>query len=314
MIGTITLNPSVDQDLTVPKLVKDDAIRASKVEWFAAGKGVNVSRVIHELGGKSCAFGFVGGLPGQMLTHWLDQAGIPHRFVSITGDTRINTTITDWSDRSQTHVRVPGPRVSKADQHRLRETLTRLRPAPAFWALGGSLPRGVPVDFYRRLINRLERTGARCVLDTDDEALTEGLDATPFMIKPNEHEFERLTGVRPTTDRTIARAGRRLVDRGTEVVLVTLGPRGAVVVTRDDLFRVNTPRVQVKSKIGAGDSTIAGTLVALEKGIPLREAVRYGIAAGTAAVLTGGTKLCERREVEQLLPRIHVVPLPTVLA
>lgn len=306
MIGTITLNPSVDQDVTIPKLVKDDAIRARKVEWFAAGKGVNVSRVVHELGGKGCSFGFIGGLPGQMLTRWLDQAGICHRFVSIDGDTRINTTLTDLSDRSQTHVRVPGPRVTAADRQKLRRGLLAYRPRPNFWALGGSLPPGVPDGFYRQLINLLERTGAQCVLDTDEEALMEGLGATPFLIKPNEHEFERLTGVRPATDRVIARAARRLVEKGTGVVMVTLGPRGAVVVTRDDVFRVNTPRVQVKSKIGAGDSTIAGLLVALERGANLREAARYGIAAGTAAVLTEGTQLCERRQVERLLPRVKI--------
>ena len=126
------------------------------------------------------------------------------------------------------------------------------------------------------------------------------------MIKPNEYEFERLTGQAADTDQHIVKAARRIVDRGTQVVMVTLGPRGAVVITAEDQFRVNTPAVEVKSKVGAGDSTVAGCLVALERGATLRDAVRYGIAAGTAAVLTEGTRMCERREVERLLPQIEI--------
>lgn len=309
MIATLTLNPSVDQHLTVRKLEKDDALRAVEVEWYAGGKGVNVARVIHELGGKTCAFGFVGGFPGKMLTSWLDRAGLPHRFTELEGDTRINTTITDLSDRTQTHVRVAGPRVRRKDLARLTQAVSRLKPVPKYWALGGSLPPGAPNNFYRKLIHKLEAAGAQCALDTDDEALHEGLDATPFLIKPNEHEFERLTGVKAGSDAKIVAAARKVVAKGTAVVMVSLGPRGAVVVSKDDVFRVNTPRVKVKSKVGAGDSTIAGTLVALERGASLREAVRCGVAAGTAAVLTEGTQLCDRRQVKRIFPRITVVSL-----
>lgn len=309
MIGTITLNPSVDQHLTVRRLVKDDALRAEEVSWHAGGKGINVARVVHALGGRGCAFGLVGGFPGRMLAQWLGDAGIPHRLTPIAGDTRINTTIADRRDGTQTHLRAPGPRVTPRDLDRLTAALLAYRPAPRFWVLGGSLPPGAPATCYRQLINRLEATGAQCVLDTDDEALTAGLDATPFLIKPNEHEFQRLTGRRAGSDRRIAAAARRVVARGTQVVMVTLGPRGAIVVTAAEAFRVTTPRVVVKSLVGAGDSTVAGTLVALERGWPLREAVRYGVAAGTAAVLTPGTMLCERRAVERILPRIAVGPL-----
>src|SRR3989338_4330904 len=109
MIATLTLNPSVDQHLTVQRLKKDDALRAVAVERYAGGKGINVTRVVHGLGGKGRAYGFVGGFPGQMLVRWLDDAGIRHAFQAIAGDTRINTTITDLSDRTQTHIRAAGP-------------------------------------------------------------------------------------------------------------------------------------------------------------------------------------------------------------
>ncbi len=309
MIGTITLNPSVDQHLLVEKFVKDDAIRAVSVRWFAGGKGINVSRVVHELGGEGRAFGFIGGFPGKMLTSWLDSAGIVHHFVDIEGDTRINTTVTDLHDMTQTHIRVKGPQVTALELKELSRRLLLFPNPPVFWVMGGSLPPGAPEDFYKNLIEDLEATGAKCVLDTDDEALTLGLDATPFMIKPNEHEFERLTGEPADTDAHIVEAARRIVKKGTGVVITTLGPRGAVVVTQDDAFRVNTPHVVPKSRVGAGDSTVAGTLIALEQGASLREAVRYGVAAGTAAVLTEGTRLCERSEVDRILPRIEAVSL-----
>lgn len=309
MIATLTLNPSVDQHLTVKRLVKDDALRAVSVERYAGGKGVNVARVVHELGGRGRAFGFVGGFPGQMLTRWLEEAGIPQTFRRIRGDTRINTTITDLSDQTQTHIRAAGPRVTARDLAALTRQLLRVRPRPRFWVLGGSLPPGAPDDFYEHVINRLESIGCQCVLDADDEALVEGLDATPFLIKPNEHEFERLTGQRADSERHIVQAARAIVAKGTEVVMVTLGARGALVVTRNEALRVTTPKVTVQSKVGAGDSTIAGTLVALERGQPLATAVRYGIAAGTAAVLTPGTALCDRRHVARLYPRIRVQAL-----
>ncbi|MCM8794283.1 MAG: 1-phosphofructokinase [Candidatus Omnitrophica bacterium] len=309
MIGTITLNPSVDQHMAVRKFLKDDAMRAVSVERFAGGKGINVSRVVHELGGETCAFGFIGGSSGQMLARWLDEAGIAHLFVEIGGETRINMTVTDLSDRTQSHIRMKGPSVSREELDRLTRQVAAAAPGAARWALGGSLPPGVPDDFYRRLIQMLEDSGAQCVLDTDDEALTAGLDATPFMIKPNEYEFERLTGEPADTDDRIVRAAGKLVRKGIQVVMTTLGPRGAVVVTEGEAFRINTPPVEVKSKVGAGDSTIAGFLVGLERGLSLREAARYGIAAGTAAVLTEGTTLCERKEVERIFPQIQAVSL-----
>ncbi len=309
MIATLTMNPSVDHYLRVHKLTKDDAIRIQGDQWFAGGKGVNVSRVVHELGGRSCAFGLTGGMTGRMLTHWLDRAGIRQRFTEITNETRINTTITDLSDRTQTHLRAPGPKVTGAELKRLCAQMHSLKEKPSFWVLAGSLPPGVPSDFYRRQIVRLKKAGVRCVLDSDDQALVRGVQAAPFMIKPNEHEFKRLTGKACGSDSQIVAAARALIKKGITLVLVTLGARGAVAVTAQEAFRVKAPPVKPLSRVGAGDSTIAGCLLALEKGATIQKAVCYGVAAGTAAVLTEGTTLCSRREVERLFPLVHAVSI-----
>lgn len=310
MIATLTMNPSVDHYLKVHQLIKDDAIRSQGDQWFAGGKGINVSRVVHELGGRSCAFGLTGGMPGRMLTHWLDRAGIQHQFTEIQNETRINTTINDLSDNTQTHLRALGPKVSADELKRLCVQLDEFPEAPSFWVLAGSLPPGVPADFYRQLIFRLKKAGVRCVLDSDDQPLALGLEAAPFMIKPNEHEFQRLTGQSPDTEPQIIVAARRLIQKGVTLVLVTLGARGAVAVTEKEAFRVSAPPVKPRSRVGAGDSTIAGCLLALERGAAIPEAVCHGIAAGTAAVLTEGTTLCDRREVERLFPLVHAVPIP----
>ncbi len=310
MIATLTMNPSVDHYLKVLQLIKDDAIRVQGDQWFAGGKGVNVSRVVHELGGSSCAFGLTGGMPGRMLTHWLDRAGIPHQFTQIRNETRMNTTINDLSDNTQTHLRALGPEVAADELERLCAQLDAFSETPSFWVLAGSLPPGVPPDFYRQRILHFKKAGIRCVLDSDDEALVLGLEAAPFMIKPNEHEFQRLTGQSPDTEPHIIAAARSLIRKGVTLVLVTLGARGAVAVTEKEAFRVNAPPVTPRSRVGAGDSTIAGCLLALERGAAIPEAVCHGIAAGTAAVLSEGTTLCERSEVERLFPLVHAVPIP----
>lgn len=223
MIGTVTINPSIDQHILIDRLVKDDAIRAREIRRDPGGKGINVSRVIKEL--------------------------------------------------------------------------------------GGSLPPGVPGDFYARLITALQQRGAQCLLDADDEPLKLGLQAKPYLIKPNEHEFARLVGRPLPTEQSLIKAASEVIAGGVQVVAITLGRKGAVIVTQDVALHVTSPDVEVKSKVGAGDSFLAGFVFALSQGQSLESAVRLGTAAGTAAVMHEGTQLCRREDVEQLVGQITVKPL-----
>ncbi len=306
MIGTITLNPSIDQHITVRNLVKDDANRALSITRYPGGKGVNVSKVIRELGGETKAYTIIAGTAGLLLTELVRKLDFPMAPMKINGDTRINTILTDVQDKTQTRISAPGPRVSEKDVRSFLKRLVAARPRPALWAFGGSLSAGMKAATYRDFIHVLQRQGVRCILDTDNEALKLGLEAEPFMIKPNEFEMQRLVGRRLSTVREYLSAARHLADRGVGVVVVSLGSRGALFVTLNDAFHVLTPKVSVKSKVGAGDSLIGGFALGLVKGHSLRDAARLGIAASTSAVMREAPRLCLRSDIAGLMPRIHI--------
>jgi 1-phosphofructokinase len=306
MIATLTLNPSVDRNIIVDNLGKDDTNRALGFWDTAGGKGLNVSKVVKELGGRTAAFSFAGGAVGR---YWLELAGrigVSLKITPVRGMTRLNIVLTDRDDHTQTRVSLPGPVVLASELERLKKALFRLRPKPAFCVLGGSLSRGMKVSTYRTLIAEFEKRGVSCVLDADGAALKEGIRAVPFMVKPNEHEMERLFGRRMNSLKDYLRAAQTLVERGVGLVVVSLGKRGALFADPKEAFHVSTPVVTVKSKIGAGDSLIGGVLVGLERGMPLERAARLGVAASTSAVMREAPRLCRRSDIPGLLRRVRI--------
>ena len=306
MIYTITLNPSVDQHITIPKLVKDDAIRALSSQQYPGGKGINVSRGLSLLGCGTKVFTVRGGCSGYILRDLLEKSEIGCAFVEVLGETRINVILTDLSDRSQTRVSLPGPEVGSTAMKAMMEKIAVADPRPHFWVLGGSLPPSSPPGTYANIIGYLKSKGEKCVLDADGDALEEGVKAKPFMIKPNEFELERLTGRKLKDDNQVFQAAAQLCHDGVEIVAVTLGARGALVATRKECYRLEAPIVEVKSKVGAGDSFIAGFLVATVSGKSIQEAFVDAVAAGTAAVIHEGTQLYAREDFEKIKPLVKV--------
>lgn len=308
-IGTVTVNPSIDQHISIDKLVKDDALRAREARRDPGGKGINVSRAVQELGGRSVAFGISGGCAGYMLKSLMAEKEIPFEAVELPQESRINVIITDRSDGTQTRISAIGPRMSLADIDLLVDKILAHKPTPEWWVLGGSLPPGAPNDLYVRLIRELQGRGAKCLLDADDEVFKLGVQANPYLIKPNEYEFERLVGRSLPDEGALLQAAREVAVRGVQVVALTLGRKGALVVTPNQAFRASTPPVEVKSKVGAGDSFLAGCVLALSQGRPLEEALRLAMAAGAAAVMNDGTQLCRRQDVERLVPQVTIEPV-----
>ena len=252
MIGTITLNPSIDQHILVPDFVKDDANRATKIIETPGGKGINVSKVIRELGGQTHAFALLGGLTGQRIRELVKKLDFPLTSVAIKGNTRVNTVISDLKDKTQSRISAPGPEMQTRDILRLERVLCRFRPKPRFWAFGGSLAPGMPVSTYRDLIRCLQKRGVPCILDADNEGLKIGLSANPFMIKPNEFELERLVGRKMHSMKDFLSAARHLVDLyRIHLVSVSLGAKGALFVTSEEAFHASAPVVKVRSKVGA---------------------------------------------------------------
>ena len=309
MIGTVTINPSIDQHIVIDKLVKDDTLHAREIWRDPGGKGINVSRVIKELGGETAAFGIVGGCGGYMLKSLMTERGIKFESVEVLGETRINVIMTDRSVRTQTRISVPGPRMTLADIEQFMDKIANFEPFPDWWVVGGSLPSDVPQDFYSKLIHILQKRGAKCLLDTDNEALRIGLESKPYLIKPNEYEFARLAGRELPDEQSLIQAAREIISRGIKLVAITLGKKGALVVSREQAFRAVSPAIEVKSKVGAGDSFLAGCVLALSRNAAIEEVIRLGMAAGTAAVMNEGTRLCRREDVEKLLPQIKIEKL-----
>ncbi len=309
MIGTITLNPSIDQRWLLDGLVKDDANRAKGVNETAGGKGINVSKVVRELGGKTRAYALLGGLTGDLLKELAKPLDFPIHAIQIHGKTRMNTILTDLKDKTHTRISAPGPKVSSFHLERFVKLLLASKPKPSFWVFGGSLPQGLPESSYRDLIGVLQKNGIPCVLDADDRALRLGLEAKPFMIKPNEFEMRRLCGKKLSTIKEYHQEASKIVQQGIRLVIVSLAARGAIFVTADRSFYIHSPHVVVKNYLGAGDSLIGGMVFGLETGLSFEEAAKNGIAASTSAVMRQAPRLCQKEDMSGILKRLKIVYL-----
>jgi len=306
LIATLTLNPSLDQHIMVDGLVVDGTNRWSRLNRYAGGKGIDVSRAIHEMRGKTIAYGFVGGDAGRTLEILLDEEGVPCSFTPIQGETRTNFIITDTKNSQQTRIDAPGPHISGRDWERFRSKMLRIRPNPALIVAGGSVPPGIPNDVYHIIITEARSFGIRTILDSEGQWLAEGIKAKPYLIKPNVEEAEGLLNRELSTEEAIVKAALDLVEMGIEIVVVSRGRDGIIAATENQVLKVVSPPVKVRSTVGAGDCTIAGLALKLASKEPLWEACRLAVAMGTAAVLTPGTELAHRADVERLLPQIKV--------
>ncbi len=306
MIATVTLNPSLDKIVTVEELVIDEANRWTSLRLDPGGKGVNVSRVIHELGGDTVAYGFMGGIDGETLKHLLKQQEVPFDFTSIKGDIRSNFIISDLETHRQTRIDAPGPRIMRHELQKLIQKVTHIHPKPDFIVFAGSVPPGIPADIYRQLIDRAKNSGIKTVLDSDDAWLKEGIEAKPNVIKPNVHEAEELLGTELRDEAAIVEAVKTLVKRGIEIATISRSKHGLIVANGEKVLKATPPKVEIRSTVGAGDSAIAGLVLKLSQGHGIDEASRWAVAAGTAATLTPGTELCRREDVERLLPQVKI--------
>jgi 6-phosphofructokinase 2 len=310
MIATITLNPSMDEHIMVHGLVVEETNRWVRLHRYAGGKGIDVSRAIHEMGGMTTAYGFIGGPDGRTVEILLDEEGVLFSFTPIKQETRTNIIITDTKTHQQTRIGAPGPHISQRELERFLKKLRGIRPSPNLITVGGSVPPGVQGSIYYDIVMDAKGRGVRTILDAADQWLEEGLKAKPYLIKPNVHEAEALLKRELPTEEAIIEAVLDLREMGIEVVVISRGKDGIIAATKGSLFKVSPPSVKVRSAVGAGDCTIAGLALKLAYGEPFIEACRLAVAMGTAVVLTPGTGLCRRADVERLLPQIKVWEIP----
>jgi 1-phosphofructokinase family hexose kinase len=255
------------------------------------------------------ALGFIGGHNGQIMVDLLKKEGVTCYFTPIAQETRRNLIIGTIARGTQTMLNSRGPLVTKEEWKAFLTHVRLLDLRDSYVVLSGSLPRGVSVDAYRQIITLVQNRGARVVLDTDGPALKLGLEARPFAMKPNLNELRRLTGMALRSERTILAAAAHLHRTGIEIVLVSMGCRGLLMVSATHCYRAVPPTVRVRSTVGAGDSAVAGFVCTHAGGKTLEDCARFATAAGTAATLAPGNQLCRLRDVQRLAPLVRLQPI-----
>ena len=308
-IVTLTMNPAIDVSASVDYVIPDHKLRCGAPTYEPGGGGINVARAIRRLGGATQAWFPAGGPAGALLGALLDGEGVPYRAVPIAGWTRENTNITERVTRRQFRFVMPGPMLAEREWQGILEALGALDPAPRFLVASGSLPPGVPADFYAQLARRLSGRGVRLVLDTSGEPLRRAIATGVYLLKPSLREFEELTGEGGCEESRLPVLGRRLIDEGCcEILILSLGARGVFWMSAAARGRLAAPAVPVRSSVGAGDSMVAGVVLSLARGRALADAITFGVAAGAASVMNPGTELCRAEDVERLYGEMAGAP------
>jgi len=299
-IVTLTMNPALDIATSTDRVVPTHKLRCAPPRYDPGGGGINVARAVHALGGDTAAIFPVGGPAGEMIHHLLDQEGVRHHPIAIAGFTRESLAVEDRQSGEQFRFILPGPKVSDADQERCLDQLSAAAAAADFIVASGSLPLGVPEDFYSRVAGLAQKLGRRLVLDTSGAALKQAGHGI-YLLKPSLRELQDLAGAEIRTECEQEQAAREVIAQGrSEIVVLSLGAEGALLVTAEECERFAAIPVEARSTVGAGDSMLAGIVLGLSRALPLRKAVRFGLAAGAAALLGSGTELCQRSDVERL--------------
>lgn len=303
MIHTVTVNPALDITYRIPAFQFDDTTRARTVLRAAGGKGVNVSRVVTRLGHPTVAMGFIGGRAGDEIGELLREEGVRTWFARHAAATRTNGIVQDDAGR-QLRVSGPGPAVGEEEVAALLDAIFDLR-SPHFLVLSGSLLPGVPEDLYASVVRRAAADGVAVAVDADAE-LADAVRAGATFIKPNGYELGRLVGREVGDAASALAAAREARAMGATVVVCSLGREGALWVDAVGAWIARPPPVRPDSALGAGDSLLAGLLVARADGADAAESLRLGVACGTATATTPGTELCHRETVDAILPQVRV--------
>lgn len=302
VILTFTPNPALDLTTATERVVPTDKLRCVEPRYDPGGGGINVARAIHFLGGEALAVFTAGGPTGKTLSELLSEEGVSTRIVAIAGRTRESLAVDETATGLQYRFVMPGPALSDAELGKCLDALRIPDPKPAYLVASGSLPAGAPTDFYGQVAAVARDIGVRMVLDTSGDALRAGIERGGiYLLKSSRRELEALAGRPLPGDADQADAAASLVRNGrAEIVVVSLGANGALLVTKDHVRSFPAIAVPVRSTIGAGDAMVAGLVLALARGWSLDDSMQFGMATASAALLRLGNELCRREDVERL--------------
>ncbi len=306
-IATLTLNPTLDVSFAVDRVFPTHKMRGRDERHAPGGGGINVARVFVRLGGNARCYYLSGGPTGVALDGLLDLHLLVRRKIPIAGETRVSTTVLETETGREYRFVTDGPEVSSGEWQQCLDALAEAE--CDYIVASGSLPRGVPGDFYARVGRQAKERGIRLVLDSSGAGLAEGLaGGDVFLVKPSIGELRGLTGRELASDEEISEAAQAIVRRGeAEHVAVTMGRDGALLANAAGTLRLPAIEAKVASAVGAGDSFLAGMVHALAGGQEVEDAFRFGIAAGTAAILTPGTDLARPADIARLLQQAQAL-------
>ncbi|PSL40878.1 fructose-1-phosphate kinase [Planomicrobium soli] len=302
MIYTCTIAPSVDYTTYLPEFEAGKLNRSQQVYYYPGGKGINVSRVLKRLGADSRALGFAGGFTGNYIAQFLEGEGVATDFIPVEDITRINVKI---KSANETELNGPAPSISESHLEVLMEKIKKMERGDWF-VLAGTLPDSIPIDFFKRVAEICQRGGIRLVLDTSGPALNELIGLKPFLIKPNEHELGELFGIVISDKSDAYSYAKKLVEKGVENVIVSMGGEGALLVAKDLAVSAEAPKQKVVNTVGAGDSLVSGFIASYVKDENPLEAFKYGVASGSATAFR--SDLCDKPDVEALLGQVKLTP------
>jgi len=304
-VVTITPNPAIDVSTSTKRVEPDRKLRCSAQRRDPGGGGINVARVVKRLGGDVLAIYPTGGLTGQLLRMLMDREAVPSATVDTAEETREDFTVTDDGIARQYRFVLPGPRLQRHEWESCLSALRAVKPTPQFVVASGSLPANVPDDFYARVAIIAKDLGAKMVLDASGTALREALKGDVFLIKPNLRELCELANTDLADERAWINAAKAEIASGrVQTVALSLGHLGALLVTPDMILRAHVGPIKPVSTVGAGDSFLGGMVYALAAGRSMADAFRLGVAAGSAAVLSFGTSLCDPQLVTRLQDQV----------
>jgi len=310
-IITITANPCIDKSTSVPVLLPDKKLRCSLPKFEPGGGGINVSRAIHKLGGFSIPIYPAGAANGIFLEELLMLEQIQSVVIPIKENTRENFIVVDESANNQYRFGMPGPAIQQDEWQACLQAIRALDDID-FIVTSGSLPPGVPADFFGRVAAIAKQKGIKLILDSSGTPLKYALEEGVYLWKPNVGELSAFSDSPEMTNKSaIAVAGKIIAEKKAEVIIVSMGAGGAILITKDIQQQIVAPMVKRKSTVGAGDSMVAGVVLSLAKNKALVEAAQYGVACGTAATMNPGTELCKLKDVENLYKTMyHPVVFP----
>lgn len=300
MIYTLTLNPSIDYVIDVENLELGKVNRTSKDFKFPGGKGINVSRILGNQKIDNISLGFLGGFTGKFIEDNLNALRVKTEFIKVKGDSRINVKI---KSNEETEINGAGPMITSEELDSLFNRLDQLVEGDIL-VLAGSIPSTLPKDLYLQIQKRVSKKNVKVVVDTSGKALLEAIKNKPFLIKPNNHEIEEIFDVKINSEKELIKYGKDLVSLGAENVIISMAGDGALLITKDGVFKGNAPKGEVKNSVGAGDSLVGGFLAKYVETKDLITSFKNGIASGSASAFSLDLALAE--DVNKLLPIIKI--------